>query len=77
MVDQNRDDNKPQERTLNFALLIQQTISARGIEHRLETQNQGISDSEVILLVESWLDAVKDKFKKRIKDGLFPPDNPH
>lgn len=73
MDDQNRDDSQPQERVVNFALLIQQKIKPQGTEYRLEAQNQGIPDPEVILLVESWLDAVKERFKNKIKDGLFPP----
>lgn len=74
MDDQNRDDSQPQEHAINFALLIQQTTTAQGTQYKLEARNQGIPEPEVILLVESWLDAVKNKFKEKIKEGLFPPD---
>jgi len=68
-----------QERVVNFALLIQQVMDAKGITYNIQAQNQGIADSEVILLVESWLEAVKDNFKNNVKSGLVfgnkPPED--
>ncbi len=55
MDDQNRDHSQSQERVVNFALLIQQIETSRGMEYKLQAQNQGIPDPEVILLVESCL----------------------
>jgi hypothetical protein len=59
---------------VNFALLIQQVISARGIQYHIQSQNQGILDSDVILIVETWLESVRDRYKERFRDGLrFQP----
>ena len=72
-----RDHNKneraghPKEHTLKFVLAIQQTFAPEGfIALRIESQNEGISDSDVILIVETWLDKVKEQFKKKITDGM-------
>ena len=46
-------DGKDKERIVNFALLIQQSISTKGIQVHIESQNQGIADSDVILIVEA------------------------
>ncbi len=59
------------ERTVNFALLIRATISKDNkITFQMESQNQGIADSEIILAVEAWLDKVRENHKKRITDSL-------
>ena len=64
-------DIKDKERTLNFALLVQQIIGVEGIKYNIQSQNQGISDTDIILIVECWLEKVKDNFKKGIKDNIF------
>ena len=62
-------DGKDKERIVNFALLIQQSISTKGIQVHIESQNQGIADSDVILIVEAQLEKVKDKIKSGLAFG--------
>ena len=64
-------NGKDKERSVNFALLIQQSMTAKGLQYRIESQNQGMADSEIILIVEAWLDKVKEKFKGRFKDNMI------
>jgi len=71
MADRDESDDKNKEYIMNFALLIQQTISSKGIEYRMESQNQGISDSQIILMVETWLDKIKERFKDNISNGMM------
>jgi hypothetical protein len=35
-----------------------------------KSNNTGIPDAEVILLVETWLDKIRENFKQPIKDGF-------
>ena len=63
--------DKGEERVMNFALLIQQTVGKKGINYHIRSENQGILDSEIILLVESWLEKIKDSYKNRIKDSMM------
>lgn len=51
MDDQDRDNDQSKERVVNFALLIQQIETNQGMEYKLQAQNQGIPDSEIILLM--------------------------
>ena len=62
--------DKGKERVMNFALLIRQTVGQKGINYFIRSENQGILDSEIILMVESWLEKVKDSYKSRIKDSI-------
>ncbi len=71
---ENGNDNETKERILNFALLIQQKIDSKGISYSITSQNQGIQDSEVLLIVESWLEKVKDNFKGNIKNSIMLGD---
>lgn len=63
-------NGKDKERSVNFALLIQQSITAKGLQYHVESQNQGMADSEIILIVEAWLEKVKENFKGKFKDNL-------
>ncbi|HEY9704087.1 MAG TPA: hypothetical protein V6C58_16675 [Allocoleopsis sp.] len=58
------------QETKNFALLIRQTKDSKGLRYDIRSENQGISDAEIILLVESWLEKVKENFKNNIKSGM-------
>ena len=50
-----------------FALLIRQEKKDDGsTQMMVKSENQGIPDSEVILIVEAWLEKVKDHFKDKI-----------
>lgn len=78
MGDEETSPNK--ERTLNFALLIQQWPVANDRQTIVQSVNQGIPDAEIILIVEAWLESVKEKFKNKFKDNLFfknPEDFDH
>lgn len=59
-----------EEKLMKFALMIQKKIVNGKVEFKMDSRNEGISDPEVILLVESWLEAVKDQAKKNIKKGM-------
>lgn len=62
------EDKKPD---INFALLVKRSVDDKGIpNYYIRSENQGISDSEVILFVESWLEKVKDRLKNQIKDSI-------
>lgn len=51
----------------NFALLIRQEKKDDGsTQMMVKSENQGIPDSEVILIVEAWLEKVKEHFKNKI-----------
>lgn len=63
-------DGKDKERIVNFALLIQQTAGPKGIQYHVESQNQGLADSEIILIVKAWLEKVEENFKNKFKDSL-------
>lgn len=63
----NGDNSKGKEHIVNFALLIKQVVDHDGIKYHVESQNQGVPDSEVILIVESWLEQVKNKYKSKFK----------
>ena len=74
--DVRRSDDK--EPTLNFAILISKKTTPKGLRYRIEAQNQGILDAEVILILEAWLDKVKAKFKDDMTSGMFfqqPPSD--
>ncbi|MBI3032634.1 hypothetical protein HYY69_04110 [Candidatus Woesearchaeota archaeon] len=69
-----RDDK---ERVVKFALLIQQTFGAdKGIQYYIESQNQGIADAEIILIVEAWLEKVKKKYKDNMMGGFSTGNTP-
>ena len=54
-----------------FALLIRQEKKDDGsTQMMVKSENQGIPDSEVILIVEAWLEKVKDHFKDKIMGDL-------
>ena len=71
-----RDDARAQERTINFALLVQQITTEQGTNYSITSQNQGIRDPDIILLVTCWLEKVQDRFKGRIKDSILFGDEP-
>jgi len=77
---ENGTDNPNKERVINFALLIQYIIAPDGkASMHVESQNTGISDAEIILTVEAWLEKVKEKAKQDRMGGFTffhdqPPD---
>ena len=74
---ENGTSDRDKERTINFALLIQWIVKNNGhsVDFRMQSENQGIPDSEIILLVEGWLEKLKERAKKqRLKDFKFRDD---
>ena len=72
MGDNGSEDND-KERVVgveDFALLIRQIVRGGQSEIAIKSENTGIPTSDVILIVESWLEKVKDDYKKNIKDSL-------
>ena len=61
----------PNETPVNFALRIRRIVNSDGIEeYDLKFINQGMLDTEVIVLLECWLEKFKDHFKDPIKEGI-------
>ena len=58
------------EIVLRFGLLIDKIIKDNTMRFEIKSNNTGIPDAEVILLVETWLDKIKENFKRPIKDGF-------
>ena len=56
--------------TLKFGFLIEKTIKGNIQELSIQTDNQRISEPEVILIMQSWLDKFKDIYTGTIKDNL-------
>ena len=69
MVNHDRPDSS-KETVLRFVLLIDKIIKDNTMRFEIKSNNTGIPDAKVILLVETWLDKIKDNFKQPIKDGF-------
>ncbi len=67
----NGSEDKDEKRIIKFALLIQLIVQGNKINYEIRSENEGIADSEIILIVESWLDKVKENYKNKIKDSLM------
>ena len=78
MVNHDRSDSS-KEIVLRFGLLIDKIVKDNTMRFEIKSNNTGIPDAEVILLVETWLEKIKDNFKQPIKDGFTsfqpPKDN--
>ena len=61
---------------LRFGLLIEKEVVNNQEQIRLTSNNQGIPPAEVILIVEAWLDKLKESIQKPIKDNFnfFDPN---
>ena len=66
----NENSDQDKERIINFALLLQQIVNAEGIKYSITSQNQGIPEADIILIVEAWLEKMKDNFKDRFKKSM-------
>ena len=69
MVNHDRSDSS-KEIVLRFGLLIDKIIKDNIMRFEIKSNNTGIPDAEVILIVETWLDKIKDNFKQPIKDSF-------
>jgi len=59
------------EQSKKWALLIEKVpVQPQGFSYKIEAQNTGISDFEVVMLVEAWLEKVKEDIKAPIKDNF-------
>ena len=59
-------DNK----LFRFGLLVDKTVSKDKINIRVTTNNGGIPDAEVLLIVEAWLETVRENLKKPLKENM-------
>lgn len=66
--DEKAGDNE--EAVLKFGFLIQKFISKDKAIVKIASKNQGMSDSEVILIMETRLDEIKRRFKQNITDNM-------
>ena len=59
-----------EDKLFRFALLIDKIISEGSVKINVTSNNSGIPDAEVAIIVEAWLENVKENIKKPIKDGM-------
>ncbi len=69
MGDHDKNDSS-KEIVLRFGLLIDKIIKGDAMRFEIKSNNTGIPDAEVILLVETWLEKMKENFKQPVKDGF-------
>ncbi len=69
MVNHDR-SNSSKEIVLRFGLLIDKIIKDNTIRFEIKSNNSGIPDAEIILLIEAYLEKIKENFKQPIKDGF-------
>ena len=69
MGDHDKNDSS-KEIVLRFGLLIDKIIKGDTMRFEIKSNNTGIPDAEVILLVETWLEKMKENFKQPVKDGF-------
>ena len=55
-----------------FGLLVDKTVSKDKdkVNIRVTTNNSGIPDAEVLLIVEAWLETVRENLKKPLKENI-------
>ena len=58
------------ENVLRFGLKINKLIKGKSVQFQIASHNEGIPDAEVILIIESYLEKIKENFKQPIKDGF-------
>lgn len=56
--------------TLRFGFLIEKKIEGKVQELSIQTDNQGIPEAEVILIIQAWLEKFSDLYKDKIKENL-------
>ena len=67
----NRDEaDSSKEIVLRFGLKIAKVIKGKNVRFQIASHNEGIPDAEIILLIEAYLEKIKDNFKQPIKDGF-------
>ena len=59
-----------EETVLRFGLKIDKIIKGKNVRFQIAFHNEGVPDAEVILLIEAYLEKIKENFKQPIKDGF-------
>ena len=59
-----------EEIVLRFGLKINKVIKGKNVQFQIASHNEGVPDAEVILIIESYLEKIKENFKQPIKDGF-------
>jgi len=52
-----------------FALMLTRTVVGDKSSITMSSKNSGVSEADIIVYVESWLDILKGNVKKKIIDG--------
>ena len=67
----NRDEAySSKEIVLRFGLKIAKVMKGKNVQFQIASHNEGIPDAEIILIIEAYLEKIKDNFKQPIKDGF-------
>ena len=74
-MDDNKKTSSDKKPILRFGLLIEKTFVNNKEQIRITSNNQGVPPAEVVLIVEAWLEKLKENLKQPIKDNFtfFPP----
>ena len=59
-----------EEIVLRFGPKINKVIKGKNVQFQIASHNEGVPDAEVILIIESYLEKIKENFKQPIKDGF-------
>ncbi len=75
---QSKDSSDIVDGCINFALLIRkQRNPDRSVNMLIRSENQGIPDAEIVLIVEAWLEKVKQRTKDAYLGNFrFDSDKP-
>lgn len=63
--------DKDEESLLKFGLLITRHQTLTGTQMKVVSENEGINNAEVLLIVETWLEKAKNAFKQNIDDNML------
>ncbi len=70
-VPEDGNNNSPRrEHTIRFILAITKTYSSSDTLLHVLSQNEGVPNAEVILIIEAWLEQMKDRFKEKIGKAM-------
>ena len=63
-------DTTRRENTVSFILAITKTYSSSDIVLHVATENKGVPNAEVILILEAWLKQMKDQFNASVGKAM-------
>lgn len=69
-MDRDQNTNPSSPTTLRFGFLIEKKMEGNIQELSIQTDNQGIPEAEVILIIQAWLEKFSDLYKDKIKENL-------